>query len=438
MPESATALRMTEWSELSPSTHEQLRGLNFSSQRARDEAEGLASERKLIAEELRTGLRVSATSYVGRVALGDITITVRPKVDRVPLNTLFGYAYGIRNLHILSGADQYVDDAEFVDLIVQQVIHEARELLSRGLKRAYKRREEELGSPRGRFDLRRIATRPATTARVPCIHYPRDWNCLANRVLLRGLSVSAALAEDARLRGEARTLHAQVRDIAQCGYAEAHEVARFIWECDRLSVAYLPVARLTMLLMEGCGVSLSGARRTEHLRGFLFDMNRFFQELVSRLLHDGLPGCAVVDEHRLRHMLRYTGTAAGHRRNDPTPRPDFVVSWPGGQRLILDAKYRDIWDTGLPRDMLYQLCIYALSGISNGTAVIVYPTTSHVAQEQCVEIQNPMTGARLGEVLLRPLNLVELAGAVDTMVSGTTTAHIRRTAEVLTTGRSCG
>ena len=72
---------------------------------------------------------------------------------------------------------------------------------------------------------------------------------------------------------------------------------------------------------------------------------------------------------------------------------------------LLDAKYRDLWERNLPREMLYQLSIYAVSGIGNNTAKILYPSMSSEAKLQKIDIKNPATGSKYAEVMLQPVSL---------------------------------
>ena len=123
------------------------------------------------------------------------------------------------------------------------------------------------------------------------------------------------------------------------------------------------------------------------MRGFLFDMNRFFQTLIMRFLREHLSGVAVHDEYRLKGMFEYVQWQNPLARRAPTLRPDFVVMRGGKMLAVLDAKYRDLWENSLPREMLYQLALYALGrGGGERTSAILYPTVDEGACEQSISM----------------------------------------------------
>ena len=63
--------------------------------------------------------------------------------------------------------------------------------------------------------------------------------------------------------------------------------------------------------------------------------------------------------------------------------------------------YRDIWERDLPRYMLYQLVVYAISHREDPRSTIVYPTFHPAARETRIDVTHPVTGGRIGQVILR-------------------------------------
>src|SRR5207248_5386274 len=89
--------------------------------------------------ELREGLSIEASSYVGRITLGDIQITIHPKITGMPLLRLLRYAYGLRNLEIFDEVEYSSEELAFQELLLHQLVAEANELVARGLHRRYVR-----------------------------------------------------------------------------------------------------------------------------------------------------------------------------------------------------------------------------------------------------------------------------------------------------------
>jgi 5-methylcytosine-specific restriction enzyme subunit McrC len=243
------------------------------------------------------------------------------------------------------------------------------------------------------------------TATLPCQHHPRIEDTLLNRGLMAGLRLAGAIASVVELRRESRRLAALMEEQVSSVRLDGITLDRATRQINRLTTAYAPAFSIIRLLVEAQGVVLEGQSTTTTLPGFLFDMNAFFQALLSRFLRENLPGYAVRDEHGLKGMMRYNARFNPKRRQSPTPRPDYVVTQQGVIRSILDAKYRDLWEKQLPREMLYQLVVYAISHRQQPQSSILYPTTDARAKEARIDITDPLFGRHIGQVCLRPVLL---------------------------------
>lgn len=365
--------------------------------------------------ELRDGIEIRTTSFVGRIRLGELQITIHPKLPVDVLLALFRYAYGLRNLKLFEASEHSALAEAFQDLLISQLVAEITELLERGLHRRYEIVHETLVAPRGRIDLQRIARQGGVyEAALPCTYYPRLDDMLLNRVLLAGSVLSARLTTDLVLRARARRLAAILETSVSRCRLNGDLLRRATQQMSRLTAAYGPALTLIQLLAESIGVSMEGEIQPLELPGFLFDMNRFFEALMARFLRENLPGYRVQEQYQLRGMMSY---ATGHNprhRQAPTLRPDFVASHAGEMVAMLDTKYRDIWDKGLPRDMLYQLAIYALSQGTGGHAAILYPTLEPSARVETIDICETVFGDKRARVVLRPVNLLVLERLIKT------------------------
>ncbi len=386
-------------------------------------AQGLNASRMLKLTELKAGLEITATSFVGRVRVGNLSITVLPKVKPISLLRLLRYAYGFRRLQSFSDAEHFVEQCGFEDLLVSQLNAEVQELLSRGLQKAYVQKFERLGSPRGRIDIERLVLDGgAVTATLPCQHFRRLEDTFLNQVSLAGLHFASTAASLVQIRRESKRLASLMENRVSRLNLDARTLEQAIRGVTRLSASYLPALSIIRLLFEARGIVLEGSQRAMNIPGFLFDMNAFFQALMSRFLKENLPDCVVREENALKGMMRYHPKFNPLHRQSPTPRPDFAIRRQGQVLTLLDAKYRDLWEKPLPREMLYQLVVYAISNRERPQSSILYPTLNPLAREARLDVTDPVYGKQLGQVCLRPLNLLEM----ESLVSIDNSANLRR------------
>lgn len=409
------SISLCEWDTLGPSNCDQLKGFfPEGSSSVRNTIEQLSDRNLLGVKELRHGLEIQAFSFVGRVRIGDLCVSVLPKIRGESLLRLIRYAYGCRRLHVLSDSKHPVDQWGFEDFLISQLNNEVSHLIRRGLLRSYIPLRERLGSPRGRIDINQISLEGGVvSAAIPCIHHPRTTDTLLNRVLLGGLKVAASMASAIELRRESRQLALMMQEHVSAIQLNATVLDRAMRQLNRLTTAYDSGLAIIRLLIEAQGISLQGEMTSYQLPGFLFDMNAFFQALLSRFLRENLDGFTVRDEYSLKNMIRYNPEFNPQKSQPPTPRADYVIEQKGVIKAILDAKYRDLWRNPLPREMLYQLVIYAVSHAKNRSSTILYPSTDASAKEARIDVADVLYGRHIGQVCVRPVYIPGLLEAVS-------------------------
>ena len=407
-------IALREWESLGPDDNALLQGFRFEDPQHRRLAAQLTKAGKVELRELYDGLHIRARSHVGRIELGRLTLTITPKIGIHQLLTLFRYAYGLRDLKRHGGASYSLDGDLFRDLVIAQLHQEVRQLIERGITRSYVGFDEDLASPRGRLDFVGLAARGgAAAATLPCRHYPRSSDNLLNQIVLAGLGTAYRITTDRVLAadiGRQMSLMAEHTRSVRLSASLLDKASRAL---NRLVAPYEYILRLIQILHFGTFVDFHDADESYPLPGFLFDMNRFFQSLLNRFLSENLPGFHVQNEYGLTEMMRYVAGQNPRGRQSPKPRPDYAIHRKNKLVALLDAKYRDLWDRSLPREMLYQLSVYALSQPRGSTAAILYPTTARGAKESMIEIREPLTGRGAGFVALRPVNVDHLVSLIE-------------------------
>jgi 5-methylcytosine-specific restriction enzyme subunit McrC len=403
-------IELAEWEQVGPGQEHRLKGVSF--------ADNLSARR--LAQDLRgrlniregyEGLEISATSFVGRVDIGPLRIAIRPKLQKIPLALLLRYAYGLRDIRTIEETRAPTTSHGLQDLLIAMLAAEVEELVHRGLARRYVPQAEPLESPRGRILVEELARRGGITdAHLPCRYFERRTNWHLNQVLRTGLVAAGQMTEDRDLRRRVYRLASAFGDVEPKTKIEVGDIDRAERGLNRMTVANAPALTIIRLLLEMLGLAFDPIGEPVRTSGFLFDMNRFFQRLLSRFLRDNLIGQRIVDEWPVQNVFAYSPDANPRRRAAPSPRPDFALIRGNALKSFLDAKYRDIWEHELPAGWLYQLSIYALS-LPAQVSVLLYASMADDARDEQVDIRLPLLGSTRepASVILRPVPLMPLA-----------------------------
>jgi hypothetical protein len=190
-----------EWDELLPEQNSPLYQYFLQDEASKHTVKILNDKNILNIVELKDGIKITSNSYVGKIKIGELQINIRPKIEGMPLYQLLKYAYGLRDLALFAEALHNIDAFPFHDLLIYQLYAEAEDLIYRGLNKKYMREEKELETPKGRVNIRKLATRSQVQdATLPCIYFKRTEDNILNRVLLSGLYLAIQLTEDLHMK----------------------------------------------------------------------------------------------------------------------------------------------------------------------------------------------------------------------------------------------
>jgi 5-methylcytosine-specific restriction enzyme subunit McrC len=407
--QSRIAITCSEWTAIDPVKDPRLEGATLSLVDS-GTAGQLSQSGVMHVSESRHGLTLETFSFIGRVVLGPLEVTIVPKIAWRRWLNLFGYAFRLRDVVRSETSDLDVSQASLQDLIASAAIAEARELLGRGLHRNYVEIRKAIAAPRGRIDFGGIARGGGITeAAIPCRYTRRSDDSVLNRTVLAGMNHVVRVVRDPGLRNAARRIAQELEATVRSQPLTAALLSSARAGIDRRTTRYNSILRLITILYNGQSISLAGdeSSRQIALRGFAFDMNHLWQRLLARVLTEWTVGVDLREEYQLRDIFSADPSYAPRRFRVPRPRPDYAVFRKQRLHTLLDAKYRDLWEKSLPRDMLYQLSVYAAAQ-GSGVVAMLYPTDSAAAGEERLRIHDAGSGEAKVAVALRPVHLEEL------------------------------
>lgn len=287
---------------------------------------------------------------VGALEVGDVSVSIRPKLDIGRVLFLASYAMGAFELRDAERFS-FPDADALVETLVPPFAAAARRAFSRGLVHGYRTKEEALHTVRGRI---RIGDQVRRRFGIPMPVEVR-YDDFTDDVLINRL-VKAAVTKLSQMRirsGSSRAnlgwIDATLDNVALVEYRPS-AVPKVVF--DRLNEHYREVVGLARLILRHA--TIETGRGTVRAHGFLMDMNQVFQEFVTRALREalGLSDRAFRSDSGIPDVTLDEARRVGLR-------PD--LTWWDGPicRFVGDVKYKRVQDAHVPNADLYQLLAYA-------------------------------------------------------------------------------
>ena len=365
--------------------------------------------------ELKHEILVQSFAYVGRIKIGNLEITITPKIDSISLIKLLDYTFDLNLLTKYSNIPHTMAEAGFVELLIYRLAREVNEVINRGINKAYILREEKLNLLRGSIIFNQLVQQSANKLpQIPCRYFNRIEDTRLNQILLSGSLFAKNKSSSTQIKNEFRVSIAYLQETVTLIRLNRQIISTALNQINRLSNYYRNVLNLIKFLYSSSGIILKEEDDKFTIEGFLLNMNRFFQNLLEKFLYNNVTDYKVYSELQIQNFVHYNPHFNPKLNRDPKPRPDFSLNKDGNVILFLDAKYIDLWGRDIPSYIIYQLSTYALS-LENQprVAIVLYPAIDNSPQESVIEIGNPENGERKATIIFRPVNLTNLTHYIE-------------------------
>jgi 5-methylcytosine-specific restriction enzyme subunit McrC len=369
--------------------------------------------------------RIQATSYVGVIQLGRVTLQILPKVDRygyddphnldsvksAVTNLLWMLVYaGDLDIHEQEITALLKQRADLFEILVYLFCDRLMAQVERGLHRTYESREESLPVLKGRWLFsRQLREQPLRRDRFLVAYDEFVPDNPLNRVLAYTVYYLQNLSRDPANRQRLDTLRLWFDEVTLLPRITPTDL-RVIF--TRLNAAYRPMFDLACMFLRQEAFQLqAGATPTFN---FLFDMNMLFERFVAGFLRrhrlTALPEpyqpCDIIAQAR--GETRWLAC-----RPDGRPafrlQPDLLLRSPDRQvALIIDTKYKT--QPRISEADAYQMHAYA-TRYHCPQVLLLYPQGEMSVQTLYIDRPETETPTRLwtGVINLRR-NLSQQAG----------------------------
>ncbi len=360
-------------------------------------------EGRLVVDELRSGVRITARSWVGVVRFERFEVRVVPKLagDELGLVEMIEFATGLDALRRASSARTlHAEGAGLVDLLALLLAEAAEAILRGGILADYVEREDELLVLRGRLlGDQQVMRRFGQVDRLVCRFDEHEQDIVENQLLAAALGRCSTHVSHESVRRRVRRLLGVFQEVCRADTLDLEALRHRGIVYHRLNDHYRDAHKLAWLLLDGLGTRDLLASGKTRCFAFLIDMNRLFEMFVFRLVDQLLAGTGF----HLHYQRSDRSIIVDASTNQPYARvvPDLLIEATDptlAARVAVDAKYKLYDQRKLDSGDVYQGFLYAYAfGGAGGrvlpTALLLYPSSTRTSRAVRLRVLSPQTSA---------------------------------------------
>lgn len=358
-------------------------------------------EQRFYFDELREGLRIRTTSFVGIIDLEHLRIIIQPKFDPTftEVVDMMLFAKGNAKWSERQSIGQAGHNDLFT-LLVDLFIEETELLLLKGLKKDYIEEYGNLLQARGRISIRENMVKNFNLpTKIYCVYDELIYDIIENQVILRVLEMLTIVKLPKHLKLHVHKLRTQFEMLTNTFYGNKwpHIVI------NRLNENYKMSHFFGRMLFEKLFLQDYMKKETNYF-AFLVNMNEVFERFVGEILKKYLAHKAfkVVSNKRITNAM----LLEGERYRDIIP--DIVVYDLNKNTVtVIDTKYKGYDFKRVSTEDIFQLSFYAqhFQTGESYTATIVYPVFKGIDYQTRRVIETNKFSKNCGKIYLQSINI---------------------------------